>query len=799
MRRLVGLLLTAIAACACDALAEKGGAKVAFPRERPERGCFPRPHRDERLDISPPGFCWWAAGERGKVKYRLKVFNEKGALAYQSPLLTDPAHVPDRVFPQGRYTWKVEALDGKGNVLDEFPARRFTIVEGAFPQPWVSPAKLLKRVPKGHPRLLFTRENLEAVRATLDTSRREAFRDLKRRASRALRLKPPPEPDYDRIEDKAQQRMAYKHSFAEMRRYHQGGMMPLALMYLLTGEEKYAEVAKKILLAATEWDVEGISSVLSPYGDEIGLGLARSEAYTYDWLHDYLTDSEREKVKRMLIARADQLLRRLQKHDFLVRPENSHDGRLPGYLVEHAIALAEEPRARVWMDYAMRVLLTVYPHWAGKDGGWAEGVPYGLAYNIIYLAPFESLYRATGFDLWRRPFYRKVRYFFLYNISPRGELMPFGDTEDAAVAPRAPLIRALMQFHASKYRDSTVRWWMDLFVRDGRKVAGTAAFPGIILPDDVEPKEPENLPQDAAFFGVGWAALHSDIMHPEKDLMVMFKSSPYGSVSHSHADQNCFVIMKGGKALAIPAGRRYPIHGSPFHVKYTQQTLAHNAILVNGEGQVNRNGNANGRLVSFKTGKHFGYVCGDAARAYGGLLKKFRRHVLLLRPFLVVVVDDLEAKEPSKFQWLLHAKEKFSLDEGRQVILSRRGGAEMTVQLFTRGGFAFSQTNEWTVSPREGFPKTREKLPEKQWHFTAETRGKSTRRRIAAVMAVKDGAEKPTWEAKYARGVVVVKASAGDVRAEIRIDLRAEKVGTEPVITLNARVGDGHTETLSVK
>jgi hypothetical protein len=98
----------------------------------------------------------------------------------------------------------------------------------------------------------------------------------------------------------------------------------------------------------------------------------------------------------MLIARGDQMLRRLRRSDYLANPTESHNGRLPGYLAEYAIALAEEPAAVAWMDYAMRTFLTVYPHWGGRDGGWAEGINYGLAYNATYLTPLEAIRRATG-------------------------------------------------------------------------------------------------------------------------------------------------------------------------------------------------------------------------------------------------------------------------------------------------------------------------------------------------------------------------------------------------------------------
>ena len=775
---------------------------MTFPKNRPERACYPRPRQEETVDVTPPGFCWWRVAERDKVRYRLKVMHDCGSIAYESPMLDDPVHVPTQTLAPGRYTWVVEAFDAQGQRIDTREPWTFSVVENPVEQPWVSADELIARVPAEHPRVLFPSATLDEVRDSLGTTRRAAFESLKRQADRSLKLKIPREPDYDKIEDAAERRLAYVSSFRKMRHYHTGGMLHLALMYLMTGERNYGEKAKALLTSAAEWDPEGISSVLAPHGDEIGLGLAKSATQTYDWIYDLLTQEERALVEKMLVARADQMLRRLTKHDFLAYPENSHDGRLPGYLVEHAIALAEQPRARGWMDYALRTLMTVFPHWAGKNGGWAEGVPYGLAYNTIYLMPFESLRRATGLDLWQREFYRKVRRFFMYNISPRGEIMPWGDTEHAPVPPRAGNIAVLLMFHALRYRDPELRWWVELLKTADGEAPPMSPLPGLILADNVEPRIPEALPADAAFFGVGWAVLHSDLTKPDDDLMVMFKSSPYGAVSHSHADQNSFAIMKGGRALAIPAGERYPHHGTPFHTEYTQQTIAHNAVLVNGQGQINRKASANGHLVDFQTNPCFGYVCGDAKAAYGTLLNRCRRHVLLVRPSLVVMVDDLEATEPVSFQWLMHAREELDLDEPGQTLISHRAPFAMQVHLVTPDGFDFEQTDAWPLDPKTGFPTTKKKPPAKQWHFTATTRERSTKRRIVAIIVV--GKERDVWRGQVQCPLpttVEVRTKVADGAAVGRINLGVDRVGAEPILELEveSRVEGGKQKRLSVK
>lgn len=730
-----------------------------------------QPPDGAEIAVNPPGFAWWRAA--GASAYRLLIRQAGGKTVYESEPHPDPVHLPTRPLPPGDYEWDVEALDA-GRVVARRGWWRFRVPRGIPELVWEEPGRLLARVPERHPRYIFLDEQLAAVRATLATTRREAWDAIRRAADRALRASPPEPPRYHTFPDKVRQRMGYTVYFREFRRVIDGAMSTLALAYLLSGEEKYGVAAKRILLEVERWGIEGPMSVLSEFGDEPGLSMARFGHRAYDWLYGLFDEAERARVREMTAGRARQVLRRLRRADYLAYPAESHNGRLIAYLAEYAVVLKDEaPDAAEWLDYSLRALLTFYPHWGDSDGGWAEGVSYALSYNTLYLPAIEALRAATGFDLYRKPFFSRVRRFFLYCTSPIGEQRPFGDGSDRPVA--GPAGAVLMAHHGRRLKDPACVWWAQQ--AGGLKEGVSDPLVAVLTEDDVPPRPPSDLPQAAVFRGIGWAALHSALDRPEQDTLFLFKSSPYGSVSHSHADQNSFAILKGGRALAIPSGYYGPAYGMPHHAEWTRQTKANNSILVDGEGQVVRSARARGRIAAFRHQQALTYVAGDAAEAYGGRVKRFLRHVLFLRPAVILLLDELEAPRPARYQWLLHALEKMELDEAAGTVISRRGGASLTVRLACPQGLAFSQTDQFDTPYNAGNPPEYHEDRPNQWHFRAETREASAATRILALATVRGPGEDFRVEPLAHPGWLGLRLTTASGRGEAWAQLEARAPG----------------------
>src|SRR5690606_26562153 len=88
-----------------------------------------------------------------------------------------------------------------------------------------------------------------------------------------------------------------------------------------------------------------------------------------------------------------------------------------------------------------------------------------------------------------------------------------------------------------------------------------------------------------------------------------------GSFSHSHPDQNSFILNAYGEGLAINSANR-EFHRSPHHKGWTWQTISKNAVLIDGQGQAQQNKNATGRITRFAVGDRYAWTTGDATVAY---------------------------------------------------------------------------------------------------------------------------------------------------------------------------------------
>ena len=180
------------------------------------------------------------------------------------------------------------------------------------------------------------------------------------------------------------------------------------------------------------------------------------------------------------------------------------------------------------------------------------------------------------------------------------------------------------------------------------------------------------------FPDTGWASIRTDRNDPEHDLAFFFRSSPYGSISHSHANNNDFIIHVAGTVMSMPSGY-YSNYGSPHHVNWVWHTKSHNCATLSGASQKMRSHASRGAVANSFENDHLAYVVGIADDSYDCLARRYRRHVLFLKSHhAFVLIDEFEARPGIQvsYEWNIHTWHKVLYDDKERTFLIEADGSD---------------------------------------------------------------------------------------------------------------------------
>lgn len=510
----------------------------------------------------------------------------------------------------------------------------------------------------GRPRLILNVARLEELKGSMKTTRAAFWKDA---LASALAFSREPIP-------------AMKDAHNNYRRF--GDTMPaLGLAYHLTGDRTYVDAANRWLLA--------LDAVPQWKGSQ---NLGRSSwvvgsAILYDWLHDELPEGTLQKVRERLVSEGDILLK-----------ETSYWRLLSNHCLIETAALGmigltlegEHPRAHEFLEKARERTELIIEH-APLDGSWGEGVQYwqyGLGYFLRWL---EASRTASNIDYFPRyEWLKKTGFFPLYFSLPSNpsQSVNFSDCGDGNYVNGFLLYLPASRYHNGYFQD---------FANKARKSEPyTFSWMDFITYDPaVAPADYTSLPPFKHFEDNGFVIMRSDWSRDAT--LVGFRCGPapghrnqddprreerhgFGP-GHGHPDINSFSLFSNGQWLALDPG-----------YVYEKWTHDHNTLVVNGKGQAGEgekwldymafeSRQPAPAILRADTKAEYDYIIGDAGNIYvdEARLTHFRRHLLFLKPSTVVILDDLEAKATSQYEWLLQAYDKASQMATDQFVIERDG------------------------------------------------------------------------------------------------------------------------------
>ena len=266
----------------------------------------------------------------------------------------------------------------------------------------------------------------------------------------------------------------------------------------------------------------------------------------------------------------------------------------------------------------------------GADGMWYENSWGYHFYTLHALVAAAEPARRLGIDLWKDPAFRRMFTLSARYAMPDGSLPRFGDDVHTSAASGPGLLECAW----NATREEAIRgllparpgWESVMFGREPGAAAGATPLGSEL------------------FRGAGHAILR---VKGEAAPVAAFTFGPYGGF-HGHLDKLSFVLFGFGRELGVDPGRAASqAYRLPVHSEWYKATVGHNAVLVDGASQEP----AEGRLEFFAASDACAAALASCDSAYKGVR---HRRMLCLLPGYLLVVDELAADKPRRFDWIYH-------------------------------------------------------------------------------------------------------------------------------------------------
>ncbi len=600
------------------------------------------------------------------------------------------------------------------------------------PEPDPLPANLQGL--REHPRLLFTEADEARIKNLLGTDAAlGALVDVLRQyADQALTQ--PVGYNGDPANTNVGPDMQFEPNSNRQRRWAMFRVFNCALLYRLTDEVIYAERAREELLAFAGlpyWTKPNTTEHL--YTAEI----AAFMAIGYDWLYDFLTESERTTIRNALIQNA-----LLEAEPAYESADNGYTGlkwtssRWPtrlnnwnqvcnaGFLLA-ALAVAEETpdlaskivdRATHYITYGMEIL---QPDGASEEGPsyWA----YGTTYNAVFFAALESaLGHLAGLDeLPTFAAFESAGTYHIQTLGPTLRYFDYGDSKDIAY------FSPVLFWFARHFEQPTYAWFERwLIERDmPRMESGELMLDDTLdrflallvvwYDDSGENVSYGDLPLDTHFRGMGSvAAMRSDWQDPDA-IYIGFKGGQ-PSAAHGHLDYGGFVLDALGERWAWQFGNDQ-YDNSPRWNKghyfdfadrrwnfYRNNNFSKSTLVINGQRQ---NFNQSAPLIGIETLASFpdhAAATIDLSVAYDEQATAVRRGYAMLDRARVLIEDRLTGVPAGQWvRWGMATRAEVAIQAGGTEAVLTRGGKQLTLTLLDAGDAVFEviSTNPYDTDP----------------------------------------------------------------------------------------------------
>lgn len=495
-----------------------------------------------------------------------------------------------------------------------------------------------------HPSLLYTSERISQVKQRMQHEQQlaAAWEDIKQTADKELKGKSLNKADY------------------------------LSLAYLMTGDKRYSDKLKEILLDVIKSKTWGSSEMLARRPAwHADLGVAHKSylsAIAYDAIYNDLSTTEKKRIAEGLYRLGVEP----SLGDWLLEPTRIHSLNSMGHnwwtscvCMGGILALSLQNE----LEDAKKGAQAVYdylPEWflfAGdvlqqkaktfdEAGGMYESLNYanfGIQEALQFWIAWKNMYPSASLP--NVPQLKDLSSFFAHVSYPRTSILyniNFGDSHKNVAAESS-----LMLLYALGIQDKNMLWYISQVEsgqhRDGYFLNRPMGF--LYTPSLKSAPEVPDLKQSQLFADFGWATMRNSW---KKDATMLAVKSGH-TWNHSHADANSFILFHKGVDIIKDAGNCW--YPNPAYRNYFFQSQAHNVVLFNGQGQSREQqyhgSTLRGYLHHLLDGGNVKYLLANGTGPVSDHFSRNFRHFLWMDN-VVYIIDDLKTHESGEFEWLWH-------------------------------------------------------------------------------------------------------------------------------------------------
>jgi hypothetical protein len=540
-----------------------------------------------------------------------------------------------------------------------------------------------------HPYLYFSAEDVPNILKRIEASKEnsEIMDALRMTTNRLLYTpvgSPPPQSKNPRYDGDGK----FNSWISNLRH----SMLELAFMYQMTNDQKYADKAfefAEALCTLPLWNIKAhefpiIYDRVWPWNalnndDQVVFNfdirtgdVATEMGIAYDWLYTGLSKAQRDQMRGAMLEKAILIARNNYDYHWWATSYKCNWNTIcfSGLGVSSMALLTEDPSL---IDVVIETYkrTTLFLNELGDDGGWQEGRgywAYGMRASIFFMDAMDRLSDGE-YSLYEHPKLQKYPVdFALYGLTGY-----FGDGTGKVVGS-THLINKLTE----KTGNTDAAWYRENMMNQGKEIFD------ILWPvPDVEPVKPKVASRH--FSTIDWAFMRSDFKNPD-NVTVACKAGYNDDPHHGHLDIGQFSVYWKNQYFITDLG-----HGDYFYdEKYFNEarwtyppanSAGHNLVYVNGEQQISAKlknqpwkEGIGGKILDFRASEEMDYTLMDPTNAYPKKeMQGWRRHIVLLKPDIVLVLDEVKSKVGSEIEARFHPGVEMEVYEDLTILIGEKG------------------------------------------------------------------------------------------------------------------------------